>query len=88
MRAPRARVWRALADSTEVGRWFGVRFDGPFAPGAYMQGIVVPTIVDPEVSKTQKEYEGMQFGITVETMDPERMFSFRRHPGAVDPDVD
>jgi uncharacterized protein YndB with AHSA1/START domain len=34
LRAPRERVWRALADSTEFGTWFGMKFDGPFAPVA------------------------------------------------------
>ena len=28
LHALRQRVWRALADSTEFGRWFGVKFDG------------------------------------------------------------
>ena len=34
LRAPRSRVWRAIGDAEEFGRWFGCRFDGPFAPGA------------------------------------------------------
>ena len=34
LRASRARVWRALTDSGEFGTWFGVKFDGPFTPGA------------------------------------------------------
>ncbi len=88
LRAPRARVWRALADSAEFGRWFGVRFDGPFAPGAHMRGAVVPTTADPEVAKAQKEYEGTAFAITVERMEPERLFSFRWHPFAVEPGID
>jgi len=28
------RVWRAISDAEEFGRWFGVRFDGPFVAGA------------------------------------------------------
>lgn len=87
LRAPRARVWRALADSAEFGRWFGVRFDRPFAPGVHMRGVVVPTTADPEVAEAQKEYEGAAFDITVEKMEPERLFSFRWHPFAVDPGV-
>jgi len=88
LHAPRARVWGALADSVEFGRWFGIRFDGPFAPGAHMRGVVVPATADPEVAKAQKEYEGTAFDITVEKMEPERLFSFRWHPFAVDPGVD
>jgi len=34
LRAPRARVWRALTNSKEFGTWFGMTFDGPFRPGA------------------------------------------------------
>ena len=33
LRAPLERVWRAISDADEFGRWFGVRFDGPFVPG-------------------------------------------------------
>jgi|ERR1700674_77846 len=88
LRAPRQRIWRALTDATEFGSWFGVRFDGPFAPGACLRGVVVPTTVDADVAKAQKAYEGTPFEITVEEMEPERRFSFRWHPFAVDPGVD
>jgi uncharacterized protein YndB with AHSA1/START domain len=88
LRAPRKRVWRALSDSTEFGSWFGMKFDGPFAPGAGMRGVIVPTTVNAEVAKAQKEYEGMPFEITIEQMEPERLFSFRWHPFAVERGVD
>jgi uncharacterized protein YndB with AHSA1/START domain len=86
--APRKRVWRALSDSMEFGSWFGVKFDGPFAPGACVRGVIAPTKVDAEVAKAQKEYEGTPFEITIERMEPERLFSFRWHPFAVEPGVD
>src|SRR6202163_4929296 len=88
LRAPRKRVWRALSDSTEFGTWFGIKFDGPFTPGARMRGVLVPTTVNAEVGKAQKEFEGKQFEITIEQMEPERLFSFRWHPYAVERDVD
>jgi uncharacterized protein YndB with AHSA1/START domain len=88
LRAPRQRVWRALADSTEFGNWFGMKFDGPFAPGALMRATIVPTTVDAEVARAQKKYAGIAFDITIEQMEPERVFSFRWHPGAVEPGVD
>src|ERR1700733_15728804 len=47
LRAPRARVWRALTDAKEFGTWFGMRFEGAFAPGAAMRGRLTPTAVDP-----------------------------------------
>jgi uncharacterized protein YndB with AHSA1/START domain len=88
LRASLKRVWRALSDSTEFGTWFGMRFNGPFAPGARMNGVIVPTTVNAEVARAQKPYEGTAFDITIEQMEPERLFSFRWHPGAVDPAVD
>lgn len=88
LRARRKRVWRALTDSTEFGNWFGVKFDGPFSPGAHMRGVIVPTTVDAKVAKAQKVYEGLPFDIVVEQIEPERLFSFRWHPFAVERGVD
>jgi uncharacterized protein YndB with AHSA1/START domain len=88
LRVPRKRVWQALADSTEFGTWFGVKFDRPFAPGAKMHGVMAPTKVNAEVGNAQKPYEGKAFDITIEQMEPERLFSFRWHPFAIEPGVD
>jgi uncharacterized protein YndB with AHSA1/START domain len=88
LRASRARVWRAISDSKEFGSWFGVRFDGPFKVATSMRGTIVPTTVDPETAKQQKAYEGVTFEIQVERLEPERLFSFRWHPYAVDRDAD
>ena len=88
LRAPRKRVWRALSDSKEFGSWFGMKFDGPFAPGASMRGVIVPTAVNAEVAKAQKPHEGKAFEITIDQVEPERLFSFRWHPFAVEAGVD
>jgi uncharacterized protein YndB with AHSA1/START domain len=88
LRAPLKRVWRALSDSTEFGNWFGMRFNAPFAPGATMTAVIVPTTVNQEVAEMQKPYEGISFEIKIEQMQPERLFSFRWHPGAVEPGID
>jgi len=88
LRAPRKRVWRALADSKEFGTWFGMKFDGPFTPGAVIRGVISPSKVNAEVAKAQKSHEGVAFDVTIEKMEPERLFSFRWHPGAVEPGVD
>ncbi len=88
LRAPRARVWRALTDSEEFGKWFGVKFEGPFKPGALQRGIIVPTTVDADVARAQQEYAGLRFEITIERIEPERIFAFRWHPFAVERDVD
>jgi uncharacterized protein YndB with AHSA1/START domain len=88
LHAPLKRVWRALSDSTEFGTWFGMKFDGPFTPGAKMRGMIVPTTVNAEVAKAQKEHEGTPFEIAIERMEPERLFSFRWHPFAIERGVD
>jgi uncharacterized protein YndB with AHSA1/START domain len=88
LRVPRSRVWRALADSSEFGHWFGMKFDGPFTPGARSRGVIVGTTANAEVAKAQKQYEGLPFDITIEQMEPERLFSFRWHPNAVEHGVD
>jgi len=88
LRAPLKQVWQALSNSAEFGRWFGVRFDGPFAPGESLQGVIVPTTVDPDIAEAQKPYEGAPVAITVEQVEPEKRLSFRWHPYAVEPGVD
>jgi uncharacterized protein YndB with AHSA1/START domain len=88
LRAPLARVWSAVSDAAQFGSWFGVAFDGSFAPGKSMKGTVVPTTVDPEVAKTQQAYAGAKFDFTVDRIEPMSLFSFRWHPFAVDPAVD
>ena len=78
LKAPRSRVWRALADPQEFGAWFGVRLEGKkFEPGVRVQGqITVPG------------YEHVLMDIIVERVDPEHLFSYRWHPYAVEPGVD
>ena len=88
LRAPRGRVWRALADSKEFGHWFGVKFDGPFVANQPLHGMIVTTSVDAEVAKHQKPHEGKPFDIVVAQIEPERLFSFRWHPFAIEPGVD
>src|SRR5579862_7710759 len=88
LRAPIQRVWRALTDTAEFEKWFGVRFDQPFRPGTQMRGKIVGTSVDPEVAKGQKQHESIPFEITIEQIDAERLFSFRWHPFAIEAGVD
>jgi len=78
LRAPRARVWRALADAPRFGAWFGVDLEGAsFAPGQRVRGKV-----------THPGYEHLTWDVVVERMEPERLLSWRWHPYAVDPKVD
>ncbi|MGH7151530.1 MAG: SRPBCC family protein [Planctomycetota bacterium] len=77
LRAPRSRVWRALTDAEEFGTWFRTRMESAFAVGKRVTGRV-----------TYPGYEHVKFEVIVERMEPERLFSFRWHPHAVDPKVD
>ena len=77
LRAPRARVWQALSDSKQFGEWFRVTVDGPFTPGARVKGHII-----------YPGYEHLTWEVTVERMEPERLFSFRWHPYAIDPGKD
>lgn len=72
-----SRVWRALTDHEEFGRWFRVRLDGPFKPGEVTRGEV-----------TYPGYEGLAWWAHVECMDHERLFSFSWPPNDVDADID
>lgn len=77
LRAPRARVWRALTDAAEFGTWFRAKLDGPFVEGAVTRGHV-----------THPGYEHLKVELHVERIEPERYFSLRWHPYAIDPSVD
>jgi uncharacterized protein YndB with AHSA1/START domain len=88
LRAPVSRVWRAISDAREFGTWFGVEFGGPFVAGAPLRGRITPTKVDPEVAKLQEPHAGATFDVTIERIEPQRVFSFRWHPFAIDPSVD
>jgi len=88
LRAPLKRVWRALSDSREFGTWFGVTFDAPFKRGTQIRGKIVGSAVDAQVAKAQKQHEHIPFEITIDRIEPERLFSFRWHPYAIEPGVD
>jgi len=88
LRAPVSRVWRAITDVREFGAWFGVNLDGPFTAEASCTGVIRPTKADPEIAKLQEPHAGKRFDILVEQLEPERFFSFRWHPFAIEPGVD
>lgn len=76
VRAPRSRVWRAIADATEFGAWFGMKLDQPFTEGATIRG---------EITISGNEHE---VRLQVERIEPEHLFAYRWHPYAIDPKVD
>ena len=77
IRAPRSRVWRAISQAEEFGQWFGVTLQGPFAAGATMRGQI-----------TYPGYEHLTLEMFVDRIEPERYFSYRWHPNAIDPGTD
>ncbi|WP_204079267.1 SRPBCC family protein [Mycobacterium riyadhense] len=88
LRAPLDRVWRAITDSQEFGRWFGVRFDQPFVAGTSITGVITPTVVDDEIGKRQEAHSGVKSAWHIVAVEPQRRFAYRWHPFAIDPDVD
>lgn len=76
--APRSRVWRALTQAEEFGRWFGAKLAGQsFRPGERVRGQI-----------TICKYEHVWFDVVVERLEPETLFSFHWHPYAIEKDVD
>ena len=88
LRAALERVWSAISEAEQFGKWFGVAFDGPFVAGARLTGRIMPTTVDPQVAKLQQPHEGKRFEFHVDRIEPMRSFSFRWHPYDIDPGVD
>lgn len=77
LRAPRARVWRALTDAAEFGTWFGVKLEGSFEVGKSVRGRI-----------THPGYEHIVFEMIIERMDAPVLFAYRWHPYAIEPAVD
>lgn len=88
LKAPLERVWRAVSDADEFGRWFGVRFDGPFVAGTSVTGTMTPTAVDEDVAKTQQPYAGQADAWQIVAVEPQRRLAFRWHPYGVDDGTD
>jgi len=82
LRAPIARVWRAISDATAFGTWFGMTIDGAFVEGQTVIGAIARTQVDDEIARQQAPYVGMRCELQIERVVAERLFSFRWHPGA------
>src|SRR4051794_24969618 len=78
LKAPRSRVWRALSNAEEFGDWFGVSLKGKtFAAGQRVEGQI-----------THPGYEHVVWDVLIESVEPERMLSWRWHPAAIEPSVD
>lgn len=69
------RVWQAVTDHEEFGRWFRVALDQPFEEGARSTG-----------KMTYPGHEGLPWVARVERIEPKRYFAFSWHD--YDPDAD
>ena len=85
LKASLDRVWRAISNSEEFGRWFGVRFDGPFVAGKSVNGVMAPTEVDEEVAAMQEPYAGEADAWHIVAVEAPHRLAFRWHPYAVEP---
>lgn len=98
LRAPLARVWRAIADAQEFGRWFGFTLDGAFTAGHTITGTFDGTLDEAAIIEHQKGLgvepsrikrpERNAVFCTVQSIEPERYFSFRWIPYGIDADAD
>jgi uncharacterized protein YndB with AHSA1/START domain len=77
LKAPVSRVWRALTDHNQFGKWFRVKLDAPFLPGETSTGYI-----------TWPGYEHLKWEAVVQDMELETYFAFTWHPYAIDPAVD
>ena len=98
LRAPVARVWRAIANAQDFGSWFGFTFDGPFVEGRAIKGTFDGKVDEAAIIEHQKRM-GLQPSkvklpdanatfCTVERIEPERYFSFRWIPYGIDAEAD
>lgn len=83
LRAPLQRVWAAISDAEQFGRWFGVRFDGPFVEGREVTATITPTEVDADVAKRQEPHAGVASRWQIVAVEPPRRFAYR---WPIDPD--
>ncbi len=83
-----SRVWQAIANSDQFGKWFGMFLKGPFIAGQAITGAIVPTEVNAEVAAMQEPHRGTPVLLKIEEIDPPHVFSFRWHPYGIDKDRD
>ncbi len=65
LRAPIARVWRAISDYREFGEWFRVALEGPFELDKTVRGRIL-----------HPGFEHVVWEAQIEAMEPERLFAF------------
>ncbi|NND82277.1 MAG: SRPBCC family protein [Gammaproteobacteria bacterium] len=66
---PITRVWEAITDSREIGNWFMVDLEGPFAVGEITRGVI-----------THPEAAGMVFTAVTTALEKPHRFAFHWPP--------
>jgi uncharacterized protein YndB with AHSA1/START domain len=94
LRAPVSRVWQAIVDAEQFGRWFGVTLEGPFVEGQAIRGSFEGKVDEAAIIAHQKRLglepsgvklpQGKSVVCTVQRIEPERYFSFRWIPYGID----
>jgi uncharacterized protein YndB with AHSA1/START domain len=97
LKAPVARVWRAITDAAEFGKWFGIDLAGPFVAGKPVAGNFRQELNEAAIVEQQRKMGLPPSGIrmpekgatfcTVERIEPETYFSFRWIPYGIDAEV-
>lgn len=82
LKAPIAKVWKAISDSAAFGTWFGMSIDGPFVEGQSVFGTIAKTQVDDQIAKQQEPYVGVRCELRIERVVPLKLLAFRWQPGA------
>jgi uncharacterized protein YndB with AHSA1/START domain len=98
LRASVSRVWQAITNAKEFGRWFGINLVGDFVAGepitgTFNEGINEAAILDQQkklgLPSSKVKLPGNNFVFcTVERVEAERYFSFRWIPYGVDAEID
>jgi uncharacterized protein YndB with AHSA1/START domain len=98
LRAPVSRVWRAITSAREFGAWFGFTFEGEFVPGQPIKGRFDGSLDEAGIVEFQKKLGLRPTRVkmpgpnatfcTVVRSEPERYFSFRWVPYAIDAEAD
>jgi len=98
LRAPISRVWRAITEAKEFGRWFGVNLDGDFVAGNAIMGTFSKLPSEADImehqrrlglpaSKVRMPDKSLVF-CTVERIEAQHYFSFRWVPYGIDAEID
>jgi uncharacterized protein YndB with AHSA1/START domain len=80
IRAPRERVWTALTDSEEFGRWFGARCEGPFVAGRRVRMVIAASELASPEEIAGHPYLGKPMVLLIERLERPHRFSYRWQP--------